>query len=357
MVNFQQPIPAMKITLSGYARFLVAWIVLLILFGGHVKSTNSGLSVPDWPNTYDHFMFSFPWDKMVGGIFWEHSHRMIASLAGIFTFVLTWWVLRVEKRKWVRSIAIWSSVAVLVQGALGGMTVWYNLPAWISSSHGTLAQLYLCLVLTIAVATGSRWTNNPIHVSDSPGFGLRGVVLATTITIFCQLILGAVMRHSEAGLVIPDFPTMFGSWVPPLTEDRLAFANQELWKMNLMYKIGLQEVTMGQMVVHLLHRLGAVAVTAMLVWTFVKVRREQTKNPIFTRPAAALLWLVLIQATLGILTILTEKQPEIATLHVVTGAITLATSYLLTLRVRHLLVPPSNQPTTMTLQANEGVAA
>lgn len=346
-----------RITLSGFAQFLVAWILLLILFGGHVKSTNSGLSVPDWPNTYGHFMFSFPWDQMVGGIFWEHSHRMIASLAGIFTFVLTWWVLRVEKRKWVRNIAIWSSVAVLVQGALGGMTVWYNLPAWISSSHGTLAQIYLCLVLTIAIATGKRWNNNPIYLSDSPGFGLRGVVLATTITVFCQLILGAVMRHSEAGLVIPDFPTMFGSWVPPLTEERLAFANQELWKMNLMYKIGLQEVTMGQMIVHLLHRLGAVAVTAMIVWTFVKVRREQPKNRMFARPAAGLLWLVIAQATLGILTILTEKQPEVTTLHVVTGAITLATSFLLTLRVRHLLVPPSKQPITMTVQAKQGVAA
>ncbi len=346
-----------RLTLAGFARFLVAWIVLLILFGGQVKSTNSGLSVPDWPNTYGHFMFSFPWDQMVGGIFWEHSHRMIASLAGIFTFVLTWWVLRVEKRKWVRSIAIWSSVAVLVQGVLGGMTVWFNLPAWISSSHGTLAQIYLCLVLTIAVATGRQWNNGGNRASDGPGIGLRGVVLATTITIFCQLILGAVMRHSEAGLVIPDIPTMFGSWIPPLTEERLAFANQELWKMNLMYKIGLQEVTMGQIVIHLLHRLGAVAVTAMAIWTFMKVRRQQPDNRMFTRPAAALLWLVGIQATLGILTILTEKQPEITTLHVVTGAVTLAASYWLTLRVRHGLAAPSNQPTTMTLHAKEGVAA
>ncbi|MBL7988450.1 MAG: COX15/CtaA family protein [Chlorobi bacterium] len=346
----------MKITLSGFARFLVAWILLLILFGGHVKSTNSGLSVPDWPNTYGHFMFSFPWDQMVGGIFWEHSHRMIASLAGIFTFVLTWWVLRTDQRKWVRQVAIWSSVVVLVQGVLGGMTVWFNLPVWISSSHGTLAQIYLCLVLTIAAATGARWNQNPTNRSDSPGVGLRSLVLATTLTIFCQLILGAVMRHSEAGLVIPDFPTMFGSWVPPLTSDRLAFANQELWRMNLMYKIGLQEVTMGQIVIHLLHRLGAVAVTVMIVWTFVKVRREQAQNRMFVRPAEGLLWLLMIQVTLGILTILTEKQPEVTTLHVVTGAITLAVSFLLTLHVRHQLVPPSKQPTTMTVQAKEGQA-
>ncbi len=332
---------ARSLRLHRYACFVVLFVILLIFFGGQVKSTNSGLSVPDWPNTYGHFMFSFPWDKMVGGIFWEHSHRMIASVAGLLTFGLTIWVYRVETRQSVRTLSLLCSFAVLLQGLLGGLTVIHMLPAWISTAHGTLAQTYLCLVAAVAILTSRRWMESAEleRSSDTGSPGLRRIVLATTVTVFLQLVIGAVMRHTESGLAIPDFPTMFGSWVPPLSDERLAAANQELWRMNLLWSMGNSEITRGQMIVHLLHRVGAVAVTVMAVWTAVRVFRDRRDDSWLTRPAVLLCVLVTIQATLGILTILTEKQVEITTLHVLTGALTLLTSFTLTLRARRRLAP------------------
>jgi heme A synthase len=124
---------------------------------------------------------------------------------------------------------------------------------------------------------------------------------------------------------------MFGSWIPPLSADALAAANKELWKLDY------PQVTLGQMIVHLLHRFWAVVVSAMVIWTATKVFREQRGNSLLRRPAMLLVALLVAQVTLGILTILTEKQFTITSLHVTTGALTLATSLVLTVRARHLL--------------------
>jgi cytochrome c oxidase assembly protein subunit 15 len=345
-----------NIWLHRYAMVVVVAIVSLIFFGGQVKSTGSGLSVPDWPNTYGHFMFAFPWEKMVGGIFWEHSHRMIASVTGLLTFALTIWVYRADDRRWVKRLALAASAAVLVQGVLGGLTVLFMLPAWISSSHGTLAQIYFCTVVALALVTSPKWVDGFPKEPDSASLPLRNIALATTMIIFAQLVIGAIMRHSEAGLAIPDFPTMFGSWVPPLSDERLAMANKELWQMDLLWKMGNTEITRWQMLSHLLHRLGGLAVTVMVIWTAVKVFRHQVQNREFRNTARLLVALVVVQVTLGILTILTEKQFTITTLHVVTGALTLATSLVLTIRVRHGLYQPATVASVSTVRAEEVAA-
>lgn len=339
--------------LQRFAWLVFSLIVLLIFFGGHVKSTNSGLSVPDWPNTYGHFMFSFPLDRMIGGIFWEHSHRMIASVVGILTFALTVWVYVVEKRKWVRSLSLAASIAVLVQGVFGGLTVLFYLPVWTSSIHGTLAQSYLCMVLILALALSPVWKNNPARYADDKRKPLRSLTLWTVGAIFVQLMLGAVMRHSEAGLAIPDFPTMFGSWVPPVGADALAYANSELARNGILSRMRLTEVTQMQILVHLAHRLWAVAVTVLVIMTSVRVFRHYSRVRRLRRPAVLLLALLTIQVTLGILTIYTEKQPSITTLHVLTGALTLASAVALAAQARHLLYRP--EPKSESYPAFAGV--
>jgi cytochrome c oxidase assembly protein subunit 15 len=321
--------------LRRFAWTVVALIFALIFLGGMVKSTNSGLAVPDWPNTYGHFMFTFPLDRMVGGVFWEHLHRMVASVIGLLTFGLTWWVWKVDRRRWVRNTALFASIAVVVQGVLGGMTVLMHLPAWTSSSHGTLAQIYLCLVMLVALAYGS----DVVHQTEdqkrsSMGKSLFTLSMVTVGAIGIQLVLGAIMRHLEAGLAIPDFPTMFGSWTLPLSDEAIRQANIELARNGLLEKAHLQEVTRTHMIVHLLHRFWAVVVAILCFVTATKVMRRMKRVPGAVRTAALLIGVVIVQVSLGILTIYTEKQPTVTTLHVVTGAVTLTIAVTLAFKVR-----------------------
>src|SRR5262245_17039630 len=186
--------------------------------GGLVTSTGSGLSVPDWPNTYGWFMWTFPMSKMVGGIFYEHAHRLIASTVGLLIVVLAIWLGRAEPRKWVRRLGYLALAAVITQGILGGVTVLWYLPDAISIAHASLAQIVFCLTVTIALATSAGWKRAGF-LDDRV---LRYVTIATTATIYLQILIGATMRHTGAGLAIPDFPWSFGHLVPPHWDSKIA---------------------------------------------------------------------------------------------------------------------------------------
>ena len=140
-----------------FALLTAAATAVLIFAGGLVTSTGSGLSVPDWPNSYGWFMFTFPIENWVGGIFYEHSHRLIASTVGFLILVLAFWLWRVEPRRWVRRLGFIALGAVITQGMLGGITVLWYLPDPISIAHASLAQIVFCLTITIAVATSPGW--------------------------------------------------------------------------------------------------------------------------------------------------------------------------------------------------------
>src|SRR5687767_4048175 len=140
-----------------FTSFVAVSTAVLIFAGGMVTSTGSGLSVPDWPNTYGWFMFRFPLEKMVGGIFYEHTHRLIASTVGLLILVLAVWLWRSEPRLWVRRLGYLALAAVITQGILGGITVLYYLPDPVSIAHASLAQIVFCLTVTIALATSPGW--------------------------------------------------------------------------------------------------------------------------------------------------------------------------------------------------------
>jgi cytochrome c oxidase assembly protein subunit 15 len=140
-----------------FAALVAASTALLIFAGGLVTSTGSGLSVPDWPNTYGWFMWTFPLSKMVGGIFYEHLHRLVASTVGFLIVVLAVWLARAEPRRWVRRLGYLALAAVITQGVLGGITVLWYLPDAISIAHASLAQIVFCLTTTIALVTSRGW--------------------------------------------------------------------------------------------------------------------------------------------------------------------------------------------------------
>lgn len=291
-------------SLHRFATFVAACTVLLLAAGGMVTSTRSGLAVPDWPNTYGHFMFSFPLERMVGGIFYEHGHRMIASVVGMLTIVLAIWTWRVDSRRWVRWLAVGALGAVVLQGLLGGLTVLLRLPAPISVGHAALAQLFFCMTVSLALFTSRGWRTPSVPIPDDAA--LRWIATATSTLIYVQILLGATMRHREAGMAIPDFPWSYGRVIPPF------------WSVD----IG----------VHFAHRVGALIVTGLILALIGHVFWWHRRDRALTRPASVMLLLVVVQVTLGALVVLSGLQPIVNTAHVVNGALLLATSVVLTLR-------------------------
>jgi cytochrome c oxidase assembly protein subunit 15 len=282
--------------LHAFAVVVAAATLLLVFAGGLVTSTESGLSVPDWPTTYGQNMFTFPVSKWVGGIRYEHVHRLIASGVGLLTVVLALWLGRREPRRWVRRLGYLALAAVVCQGILGGLTVLLLLPTAVSVAHACLAQTFFCIVVTIAVVTSPRWAPSAATLREALAASPLGrVSAATAAAVFVQLLVGAIMRHTKAGLAIPDFPLALGRVVPPLTSFPVA--------------------------IHFVHRLGALAVAALVgVCAALSMRSPRAG---LRRTGAALALLVLLQIGLGAATVLTRKNVPITTAHVAAGALLL----------------------------------
>jgi cytochrome c oxidase assembly protein subunit 15 len=258
-------------------------------------------------------MFTFPYSKWVGGIFYEHGHRLVASFVGLLTVVLASWTWLSESRLWIRILSLIALFAVITQGILGGLTVKYLLPTSISMTHACLAQTFFCMTIAMAFFTSPTWKRGlPVVQDTGDAVPLRTVCAMTTATIYLQLLLGAWMRHTQSGLAIPDFPLAFGALIPQFKDYHVA--------------------------IHFAHRLGALLVVGMILWTFTRMYGRHRETALLLLPAAVLMVLACVQLTLGAFTIWTEKSPVITTAHVATGALILGTSFLLTLRAYSMTV-------------------
>src|SRR5499427_9687590 len=187
MASFTLQSPA-SAWLHRYAKLVAACTVLLIAAGASVTSTDSGLSVPDWPTTYGRNMFLFPLSKMVGGIRYEHTHRLIASTVGFMTIILAAWTWRVDSRRWVRWLGVACLGAVILQGVLGGITVLFFLPPAVSIGHAGLAQVFLCLTVTLALVTSPGWRAASAGGDDPM---LRRIATLATVLVYTQILIGA----------------------------------------------------------------------------------------------------------------------------------------------------------------------
>ena len=314
--------------LHRYSVLLALATLLLVAAGGMVTSTGSGLAVPDWPTTYGHNMFTFPLDKMVGGIFYEHGHRLIASTVGFLTIGLVVWQWRVEPRRWVRHLGLVALGVVILQGALGGITVLFFLPDAISIAHAGLAQIFFSLTVALALFTSEGWqTPSSAPVDD---VHLRHRAFALTAIVYLQILIGATMRHTGAGMAIPDFPLAFGHLVPPA------------WP--------------GPVAIHFAHRAGAVIVTVLAIALAIYIGRRHASRRELTRPVWALLGVIGVQVTLGAYVIWTAKNEIVNTLHVATGALVLVTSLVISLRAvqaRLAAGAPATRRTATAFQTSE----
>jgi cytochrome c oxidase assembly protein subunit 15 len=295
--------------LHRFSKFLVACTVLLILAGSLVTSHDAGLSVPDWPTSYGWSMFTFPPSMWVANILYEHGHRLIASSVGFLTIIMAAWLWYADPRRWMRWFGVATLGSVVAQGLLGGLTVLFFLPAAISTAHAGLAEVFFCMTVAIAIFTSPGWIAGYGRDADSGrhvGAPLRRLATIATVLIYTQILVGATMRHTGAGLAIPDFPLMFGHLIP------------DHWS--------------AAIAIHFTHRVGALIVTLCVVALFVHVRAYYRDRRELMRPALLIIALVAVQVTLGALTVLSRRDPWINSFHVVCGAMVLTTSLVMTLR-------------------------
>ena len=290
---------------------------LLLFAGGMVTSTNSGLSVPDWPTTFGQNMFLFPPSMMRGGIFYEHGHRLFASLVGLLTVINCAALWFMQKRRWLGWAGAFALLLVIAQGVLGGMTVRYKLPMPVSAAHACTAELFFGLTLLMAFATSRAWINAPSRDSRraSPEAALA---IAFSLMVFLQILVGAVMRHSYAGLAIPTFPMAYGQWVPPF------------WSFGIL--------------VHFLHTRVGAGILVILGATLITAVMRSRRAPGAAKALAGLLAAALLgQCLLGMLTIWTGKAPVPTTIHLSMGAAVFAIGLLLLMTLLRLQASPAGR--------------
>ncbi len=308
--------------LNRFAILTAATTLALIGAGGLVTSHGAGMAVPDWPTTYGYNMFLFPVSQWVGGIFYEHTHRLLASLVGFLTIILMVWLWCKEERRWLRHLGVAALAAVVAQGVLGGLRVTL-FKAQLGIFHATLAQLFFVLLCLIAVFTSKAWVRGAFSDFTVPP-GLRYLFVAGTVLVLIQLILGAAMRHQHAGLAVPDFPLAYGKVWPATDAASLEKINQS--------RVDVRDfgaVTAFHVRLHMAHRLGAATVLAWVAGCAWAVRRSAALPPLARRMAFGWLGVILLQALLGAGTVWSNKAADIATAHVVLGAVSLAVGALI----------------------------
>lgn len=285
--------------LRRFTKLVAGSTLFLIFAGAMVTSTGSGLAVPDWPLSYGMVM-----PPMIGGIFYEHGHRMIAATVGLLTVIQAIWLQLREPKRFARILG-WCSVgAVIAQGVLGGVTVLLLLPHSVSIAHAALAEIFFCLNASIAFFTSTLFrTSRALEKGDAP-IGLTSLLVIVT---YVQILIGALMRHLGAGLAIPDFPTSFGHLVPPFTS----------------LEVG----------VNFAHRVGGLCVAALVIFAAVRLRRFESAHPL-RQLANLLVTMVAIQIILGGYVVWSGKQPVMTSVHVMTGAATLALTLITALTAR-----------------------
>src|SRR5947208_11644515 len=300
-----------------------AWLtcfatVLLICSGGMVTSKNVGLAVPDWPTTFGYNMFLFPVSKWVGGILFEHTHRLMGSLVGFLTIILAVWLWLSEDRRGVSNLGVIALVGVILQGILGGLRV-TMMKDEIGIFHACVAQAFLGLLVFIALVTTKFWQMlanlriDPLKLTQ-----IKTLAIGITLAIYLQLALGATMRHQHRDLSILDFPTANGAWMPDTSATALAKINA--WRDAR----GLSDVTAFQIWLQMAHRFLALIIAIGLIAFCLRVWRDAPRFVALKR--LSILWVVLVicQIVLGAWTIWSNKAADVATAHVALGAIMLS---------------------------------
>jgi cytochrome c oxidase assembly protein subunit 15 len=312
--------------LARFAILTALATLVLICLGGLVTSHEAGMAVPDWPNTFGYNLFFFPVSRWVGGIFYEHTHRLVASGVGLLTTILAAWLWLKESRRWLRWLGIVAFVAVVLQGVLGGLRV-VLFKDELGIVHAALGQLFFVVTGSIALFTSRWWAKaQALPTAGAGQMRLRRWFLLATFLIVGQLMLGATMRHQHAGLAIPDFPTAYGHLWPATDADSIARYNRDRVEAT-----SVNPITAFQIVLQMVHRIVALGIFCLVALAAGLTHRQLGwQNPL-SKMSLAWFGLIMFQMFLGAATIWTGKSADIATAHVACGALTLMTGTLLSI--------------------------
>ncbi len=278
-----------------YRAFLVTviWTLALLYLGSLVHATESSLACPDWPTCYGSYL-----PEMEGGVFWEHLHRLVAGGLILMFGLANYMAFRWDQRPWVRRASITGMILLFIQAALGGITVIYQLPDAVSTSHLSLAFIFLILATVLTVSTSPARGSRP-PIEEKTRRMLRSWGPVAVGLVFVQSVIGALVRHTDAGMACPDVPTCIGAWIPPLSNQLIA--------------------------IQFTHRVVGVLATLLVIGLAIRLLRSGTTIPRVRRTAATAIVLVLAQMTLGILSVTTTLAIAPVSLHTLGAALLLVT--------------------------------
>jgi heme a synthase len=290
--------------------FVAVLAFLLIVAGGLVTSNNAGLAVPDWPTSFGH-LFKIP--KMIGGVKFEHGHRMIAEFVGLLTIACAVWTWIADRRRWMRLLTIGAVLGVIAQGVIGGIGVKQLLPPWISSLHATFGQTMFCALAAIAVFTSRSWMEEPAEkISRKDARPLLRHCWMLIGFLYLQLILGAAFRH------------VWTKWGP---------SGSNHWPVDRILHSFLYP-----------HALNALIVSGLILYVSLRALTKHSGVPHLRRPALWLLLLLIAQLLLGVSAYVVrvvqgvnETQPTMSLVlvtvaHLAVGALILLLTAILTIQ-------------------------
>ena len=275
---------------------IVVWTLGLLTLGGIVHATGSSLACPDWPLCFGQVM-----PRMVGGVFWEHLHRLVA---GALILMWTWATWLVRRRRleplWLEG-ACWGGLALLiVQAVFGGLTVIYRLPDAVSTTHLGLALVFLALATVAASVTG--WWSGRRLAWDGAKSRVSRPAAWIALAAFLQCLVGGLVRHMDAGTACPDVPLCQGRLVPVFADPLVTL--------------------------HFIHRVLGVAVFVAVIWLAVRVTASARRG---LTPVGGVTWawatmaIAVAQLTLGVLSVVTRLSVETVSLHTLGAALLVMT--------------------------------
>jgi len=349
----KQPTDTTDTAPRNWLRWLCVLVIgatfTLIAMGGVVTSNEYGLAVPDGFTTFGHFTLTAPLEKWWpnDGTRWEHSHRIMGMIVGMLTIAMAISLFRTQRqRTWLRWAGIVMLLLVISQGVMGALRV-SEVSLTLAFVHGIVGQLILCSWVVVLAGLGSAWLSRVDTISKHKRKRamprLRWAVRSLLLLLLVQLTLGSAVRHFKADKSPPDL-LIYGQVLPPMSQERV----DELYVAYYADKMGQSPiesgivnrnpageivVSLGHIDLQMSHRIGAMLVLIGVLIVVISALRQADKRAIVVAPAMLLMTLLGVQIGLGVLTLLSETDPVIATLHQVTGATMIAVATWLAVRI------------------------